>query len=326
MEIEYSRVFELSEKKSIYQKPQYIEMLLDILTVEKKHIICPLHLTAIPLLMHRTEMGDIYNSLPFFGSCGGLIGGMDVCQEISSAILNTIRSSDFGSLNIVSNWYNPIPFDEILTSFEKIERINTSKELDSLGGNPIALLNSYHAKTRNIVRASSRRGFRFEEVSSNFDDIIKMYFDEMNRRGRKPKPKAFWDYLMLNTSSGLDYVIYGAKLDGELLGFILFLYDTDIKQVEYFVPCATPDGRDKNVNYFLIHNALVEFMKQGFKVLHFGGSQINQDNLKRFKIRWGCSSSSYFYYNNHSTLIGNQSDEALAKLSPYFYIRAFSQT
>lgn len=326
MEIEYSRVFDLSEKKSIYQKPQYIEMLVDILTAVRRHIVCPLHGTAIPLLMHRTEVGDIYNSLPFFGSCGGLIGGVDICQEISSAILNTISSSDFGSLNIVSNWYNPIPFDEKFSSFDKIERINTSKELDSLGKNPIALLNSYHTKTRNIVRASSRLGFRFEEVSSNFEDITAMYFDEMNRRGRKPKPKAFWEYLMLNPGSGLEYVIYGAKLDGELLGFILFLYDSEMRQVEYFVPCATPDGRVKNVNYFLIHNALVEFMNQGFKVLQFGGSQTNQDNLKRFKIRWGCRSESYFYYNTHSTLIGNQSDEALANLSPYFYIRAFSQT
>ena len=324
MDLDYSEIYSGYQKKTIYQSPIYISMIMDILETKSRHLICKLHSSAIPLLYKSTSFGRVYNSLPFFGSCGGIVGSNDFCVELQTQILAIRQETSFASLNIVSNWYNQVDLNSSSISFNVIERINAVKELEGIEGIENEALSTYHSKTRNIVRTTLKNDFEFCDLSDQFDNITKIYFDEMNLRKRFSKPIGFWEYLIKNKNAQLDYVIYGAKKEGKILGFVLFIYNEKLGQVEYFIPGSTPEGRKYNVNYFLIHSAIIEFSKQKFDTIHFGGSQTNQIDLIRFKQRWGSQTYSYKYFNTYSKKLEELPNNSLAEEAPYFYVKPFT--
>ena len=324
MEVDYNAIYRKTTLKTIYQSPSYIEMLAQTLKVQKAHLICKNHKSALPLLTQNTNFGVVYNSLPFFGSCGGLIGSKDLCQELQIEIQKIINDRGFASINIVSNWNNLFPFDEIFQDFNKIERINTRKDLGSIRSKNQALIETYHQKTRNIVKLSMKQNFQIVDLSKDLDNVVRLHFEESRRRNRKAKPIEMWEYLFRNSRSGLEYTVYGAKHNDEILGFILYLYDTNTGQVEYFIPNSTEEGLRRNVNYLLLHSSIKDFINNGFKTLNFGGSQKSQQNLLRFKERWGGESFPYFYYNKYSPIVGSISEQVISKETPYFFVKPFS--
>lgn len=326
MEITYETIYRKAKDKTIYQNPSYIEMLVQTLQVTKAHIICKFHDTALPFLTQSTSFGVVYNSLPFFGSCGGLIGAKELCKELETEIERILSDRDLASVNIVSNWNNPFSFKQAFQDFEIIERINTRKDLENIRRKSQSLMDTYHQKTRNIVKLSMRQDFKLVDLSKDLDNVIRLHFDESMLRERKPKPIEMWEYLFRNASCSLEYVVYGAVADGEIQGFILYLYDTATGQVEYFVPGSTEAGRSRNVNYFLIHSSMEDFLGNGFKTLHFGGSQRSQRHLLRFKERWGGESFPYFYYNKYSATVGDMSENVISYETPYFFVRPFLNT
>lgn len=324
MDLDYSEIYSGYPRKTIYQSPIYISMIMDVLEAKSRHLICKLHSSAIPLLYKSTSFGRVYNSLPFFGSCGGIVGNNNFCVELQTQILALRQEISFASLNIISNWYNQVDLNSSSISFNVMERINTVKELEGIEGIKNAALSTYHSKTRNIVRATLKNDFEFCDLSDQFEIVTKIYFDEMNLKKRFSKPIGFWEYLIKNRNSKLDYVIYGAKKEGKILGFVLFIYNEELGQVEYFIPGSTPEGRKYNVNYFLIHSAIIEFSKQKFDTIHFGGSHINQIDLIRFKQRWGSQTYSYKYFNTYSKKLEDLSNNFLTEEAPYFYIKPFT--
>lgn len=325
MDLTYSNIYLSNRNKTIYQHPNYLRMIEDVIGVKSQHLTCKVHSSAIPLFYKTTSYGKVYNSLPFFGSCGGIVGGNVFCTELEAQVSSIHQEVNFASINIISNWHNQVDLNESTISFNTVERKNSFKDLEVVSGDENTALFSYHSKTRNIVRATLANKFKLYDMSNEFENVTKIHFSEMIGRERVGKPIGFWEYLMKNKSSKLDYVIYGAKKDGETLGFILFVFDEKLGQIEYFVPGSTITGRRYNVNYFLIHSAIIEFSKQRFTTLHFGGSHLNQDNLIRFKERWGCKSYRYKYFNTYSKHLDNLSESMLTGEAPYFYIKPFTQ-
>lgn len=323
MEISYENIYENSINKTIYQNPAYIEMLAQTLEVQKAHLLCGNHNVAIPFLVQSTSFGIIYNSLPFFGSCGGLIGSENLCAELKIELKSVMRKSDFASINIISNWSNPFDFDGEIRDFQRIQRINTKKDLGVIRKENRKLLDTYHPKTRNLSKLAMKQGFQLVDLSQDLDQVTKLHFSENQRRNRRPKPIQMWEYLFRNSDSRLEYVVHGAMIDNEIEGFILFLFDSTTKQVEYYIPNSTEQGRAKNVNYFLLHSSLTEFLMNGFEVFNFGGSLANQSDLLRFKTRWGGESNPYFYYNSYSKLVGLLSEQDIRNATPYFFVRPF---
>lgn len=321
MEVNYQSIYEGSANLTVYQSPKFIEMLNQVVGGKKVHLTCHKHNAAIPLLAKETSYGIVYNSLPFFGSCGGLIGGQTVCDDLSKNISEIINRSDFASLNVVSNWYNEAEFKINNIEFNEIKRINTSKRLSALNGTSSNSMETYHGKTRNIVRATLKEGLRVVDLSNNFDTVVEMHFMEMKYKNRTPKPIPFWENLIKNNVSGIDYLIFGALLDANILGYILFLLDSNLKQIEYYVPCSTIEGRNINVNYFLLHESISEFARMRYETLHFGGTHLDQKNLLRFKERWGAESREYKYYNTFNSSISKVPMNLLQLEAPFFFIK-----
>jgi len=323
MDLEYDRIYKLNKKVTIYQSPLFIEMISAVLDSKPRHLKCTKHNSAIPFLIKETKFGSVLNSLPFFGSCGGLVGDGGICIELKDQLQEIINDPNSVSINIISNWLNEYKFSEIYQNFNVIERINSVKYLAHLGSSQNDLMNSYHSKTRNIVRGSLKANFQFCDVTKDIEILKEMHFNIMESKSRKSKPIKFWDELQNIFVPGVNYIAYGAKFQNELIAYVLFLIDENLKQVEYFIPCANDLGRNKNANYFVLHNSIAEFRRLGFTRIHFGGSHLNQLNLIRFKERWGSKNERYVYYNYFSSLMKDVSANELNEEIPFFYVKPF---
>ena len=160
----------------LFHSLEYRNLLIDVLgkSSKDKYIIATKDeevVGALPLFCStRSAPNGIINSLPFYGSHGGLLirDGFDIDfigKKILHYALDYFSSGDFLSFNIVDN-----PFDSRADLFEEVLQKKKSdyrvsqytrlpvKERDRMSIER-ALMEQFHSKTRNMVRKSAKENF-----------------------------------------------------------------------------------------------------------------------------------------------------------------------
>lgn len=287
---------------------------------------------GLPLIQRQVPgVGVVINSLPWYGSHGGLILSPDAPAQATSALLNAydqlVKGPEVLTATLILS-----PFDEdkrqsyceALTPSTLDHRIGQITELPNLDTNLESVLTQ---KTRNLARKSRKQGFEIRRDASDFawEFLYTVHQENMLAIGGKAKPREHFDALRRNLPEEWRQISI-ATLNGEPVAALLLLFYN--KTVEYFTPVIKQEYRSLQPLSFLIWNGMVDAVEKGFRWWNWGGTWVSQKTLHHFKAGWGAKDYPYSYLVNASSrgMDALQSDrDSVARAFPYFYVFPFDQ-
>ncbi|UAA39678.1 GNAT family N-acetyltransferase [Paraneptunicella aestuarii] len=275
------------------------------------------------ILGKEGRFGTVLNSLPFYGSNGGIIASnVNAKQEIADYYNKLIQGN-----NIVSSTVITSPLIDDVELYRN--HINYNFEDYRIGqltplnyDSPSDILDSFHSKTRNMVRKAEKSNVVIDIDNDAMDFIVDVHEKNMNEISGKAKSPEFFDSIQKHYSKGEDYQIYVASLDGQYIAGLLILNYKNI--VEYFTPVVLSEYRNTQALSLIIY----QVMKDKYEThdyLNWGGTWATQEGVHRFKKRWNSVDKNYFYFTQLNDLSLLQEDlGALCNEYEYFYLFPFS--
>lgn len=295
---------------------------------------------ALPAFSFEGKYGTVINSLPFYGSNGGILTapGIEnasiVKRELMDAFNELAVEKKAVATTIISNPLEPDQeFYETYSGYSLMdERIGQITHLPSVTGTSQdigeALMGLYHSKTRNMVRKSQK--FEFVVAHSEDDTVLEtlyiLHTDNLQSIGGRSKPWCVFSAIRDTFRYNDEYRIYYAECDGRIVATLLLFYYN--KTVEYFTPAVHIDFRSKQPMSLLIFEAMRDACKAGFKYWNWGGTWLTQEGVYLFKRRWGAIDLHYKYFikeNYTSGVLRNKNKDDLMKYYGFFYIIPFSK-
>ncbi len=291
---------------------------------------------ALPAFIVGLDNGySIINSLPFFGSHGGVVlsdkcsKGYDVKRLLIDSLFEVAKKESFLSLTIVDN-----PFQSHNSDYETIFNMSpsdyrisqvTDMSVTSFDNIHEELMNKFHSKTRNIVRKAQKGDFIIEKNSSlnAFKKLFEIHYDNMMANNGKFKPLFVFEAMHVIFEPEIDYNIYFAYKGTEVAAGLLVFYYKDY--CEYFTPVIESKFRHEQPLSILIFKAMEDAILKNVKYWNWGGTwPKDQDGVYLFKSRWGTKESMYNYYTkiaDENYIVSNK--ESIIDSTPFFYLYNF---
>ena len=291
---------------------------------------------ALPLFVKYGCLGPVVNSLPFYGSHGGLIAKpnasrsliqalliafADFCDE-RQAICSTLIESPIGSFKEILSTYHSDYYDDRIGQITTLPEKGKSHEVEE------SLLSIYHPKTRNIVRKSLKAGFLVSHDGSQktFKALHALHKENIQSIGGTAKPWSVFLSIKDIFKYDEDYRVYTATHNGQIVCALLIFYFKGM--VEYFTPATLASYRRDQPLSLLIFTAMRDaILERGSKYWNWGGTWLSQDGVYKFKSRWGTEDYPYKYYitnyNSHMDFSKLSKTELLKKYQ-YFYTLPFN--
>jgi hypothetical protein len=308
----------------------YRDMLVDLLAAENSYLVAIQEgeiVGALPLLARDNKrLGRVYNSLPFYGSNGGIITDREeVRRALIEGYLRLLNATNVAAGTIITSPFETDNefYDAAMPSALKDRRIG---QFTVLPAKVAELMPMFHQKTRNAVRKGEKSGIEsnWTDGEKYLDFLIAAHGENSAKIGVPAKPRQFFLSLKKYFEYGSGYRIYTAFKDGEPIASLLTLYFN--KTAEYYVPATLPEYRELQPMSFLVYRAMCDAIENGYKVWNWGGTAENAEGVYHFKKRWGTTDNYYYYF----TVISNESvrhatpSELLAEF-PFFYVLPFSE-
>ena len=332
-ELEYETFLMSNDHTLIYSSIKYKKFLEKFLGAKNHYLIAVKNdkiQGILPLFYWEGELGVVINSLPFYGSNGGLIvlnnnsaiknellGELNsVCEEMD-CISATIITSPYDEQLFYSHNFNPTFIEE---------RISLMTQLPVGKDSECKLFDIYDRKVRNAIRKAMKSSIiiTLDVTSENVDFLISTHALNMKKLNAIPKPKKFFNDLFGIMNKNADYKLFTAYFNGVPIASLLTLYYN--KTVEYFVPVLDSNHRSKNPMNLLIYHAMRDAISNGYLFWNWGGTSAYQQGVYSFKKKWGSTERKYHYnVKVYDDSILNNTSENLLRLYPFFYVVPFSQ-
>ncbi len=281
---------------------------------------------VLPLLGKDGPMGTVYNSLPFFGSYGGVLAD---APEAATALWNAydelISHEGVAAATVVINplvpQVMPVPWD-----YED-SRIGQFTELDFGSEDPeTELMHRIDPTARRNVRSAERAGFQLG-IENNNDALLQLadiHRENILAIGGRIKPDSFFSLLPKHFTAGKDFNLYTARKDGEMVAALLLFYGGRV--VEYFMPGTRLKYRSEQPSALLLKQAMLDAASAGYAYWNWGGTWASQQGVLRFKRKWGAKDSIYRYCTRliNTEMLTCTSKQLLNDYG-FFYTIPFSQ-
>lgn len=276
----------------------------------------------LPLFARGGPYGELVNSLPFYGSHGGIVTDSPEARALLlDAYHARVNEPQVLTATVVGN---PFSAEDSLAGVRADvvdRRVAQYTPLDAPGApaDPAdELLASYHQKARNLVRKGARQGFDVAVENDSWEVLRRIHEETMTAVGRAPKPASFYPAVAATLRPGDGYRIYVARERDEPVAALLTLYHGDF--VEYFMPVILHEHRERQPLSLIIFRAMVDAARDGYRVWNWGGTWLTQDGLYQFKRRWGTQEREYRYAIavNDSTVARRSAAELAAAYPLYF--------
>jgi len=317
--------FILTFKESLlYYSIKYKNFLEELLSIESNYLMVvddSDNIRAIlPLMQKNGKFGLVINSLPYYGSNGGILAKN---QEAYHFLLNHYLEliSNVASATYISN---PLNVDEEGFDYDHVDtRIGHWTPLEKTDDIPLSLMNSYHSKTRNLVRKAMKLDIKVSIDNEAKDFLYETHVENMRTIGGMAKENFFFDLLEKYFTAKEDYNIYVATLEGKRIGAVLLFYYNNT--VEYFTPSVLKEYRNYQSTSLIVYTAMIDAVKQDYKWWNWGGTWLSQDGVYHFKTRFGALDKEYKYYTKiNNKDIYNVKEEELLKEYKNFYVIPFN--
>ena len=316
----------------IYSSRKYIfflEKLLDCKSIFLLVMDEGLIIASLTIMYKDGKLGRVYNSLPFYGSNGGIISNS---FEATSLLINEynklILADDVASSNYIENPINKISLEKLISYNEEDFRIGQFTPLNLKNPNQLdnkdLLIQSFHYKTRNSIRKAIKNEIEIVIDNESMDFVKKEHIKGMIKINGKAKPNLFFDNIFKSFNAGEDYNIFTAKKNNNTIAAVLVFYFN--KTVEYFVPVTSEGYKNYQPNSLIIYEAMIDAMNKGFHYWNWGGTWESQSGVYSFKNRWNTSNIKYKYYNNvKNIMVYKTSKEEILEDYYGFYILPFNK-
>ena len=256
----------------------------------------------LPLMVKNGPLGKVINSLPFYGSHGGIVSkDQKSILALKEYYFNLLKSNDYAAGVIIENpLIKSIDYEEFGTN----ETDNRICQISNIDGNFLDLedlIKKFHSKTRNTIRKSVKSNVLISVENDQWDFLFSTHLENMNLIGGTPKKKQFFEKLKSKFEINKEYDIYTARHNGKIISALLVLYYGDF--VEYFTPVTLSDYKNLQPMSLLIANCMLDSSRKGFKFWNWGGTWLSQDGVYKFKSRWGTENYNYKY---HICVVNNE--------------------
>lgn len=339
----YEDLNKSKETYLLYTSLAYRDFLKKILPLAKEQYLLAFDqgslVGAMPSFSFKGKYGTVINSLPFYGSNGGILTapGLENVLNVKRKLLNAFNDlaveKKAVATTIISNPLEPDhEFYATCSGYslmdERIGQITylpdvreTSQDVGEM------LMGLYHSKTRNMVRKSRKFGFvvNHSNEESVLQKLYALHTENMRSIGGCSKPWFVFSAIQNTFRYNEDYRVYFAEYDGVIVAALLVFYYN--KSVEYFTPAVCVDFRSKQPMSLLIFEAMCDACKEGYGYWNWGGTWLTQEGVYHFKKRWGAEDLPYKYYISEKKQYGDlrpQSKCVLLESYPMFYTIPFS--
>lgn len=293
-------------------------------------------IAALPLFLKQGPLGVVVNSLPFYGSHGGILAKPnasnsakrllmaafnDFCYEID-AVCSTLIESPMDSGKEIYNSYSYDYHDERIGQITRLPLQGDYPEVSE------KLLNQYHGKTRNMILKGIKSGFVVGNDGSykTFKALQDIHLENILSLGGVAKSWAVFQAIRGVFQYDRDYRIYTATFDGKIVCALLIFYFRGM--VEYFTPATLEAYRSHQPLSLLIFTAMRDaVVERGATHWNWGGTWLSQKGVYKFKSRWGTTDHPYRYHvraYRDSSFFDQLSKADLLNDYPYFYTVPFS--
>lgn len=342
-EAAYEDLLQICPWAMLYHSLDYRRFLKDYLpsTAEDHYMLAfegGVLVGALPCFLMDGPLGSVLNSLPFFGSHGGVLLRPSANPSVAAALVEAMvalcaqRGVAFATVIDTPFSNNEEVFKQSMNyQYEdlRIGQITHLPEGSDTEQVEKSLLTLYHQKTRNIVRKALRNNLVFSHEQSQLvvDALHALHETNILGIGGITKPKRFFTAIATQLEYDRDYRIYTARTKaGEIVCAMMLLYFKDT--VEYFVPATSESWRSAQPLSALIHLAMRDaILERGARKWNWGGTWLSQDGVYHFKSRWGTRDYPYRYYTHvfpSAQVLQGIGRETLLKDYPWFYTVPFS--
>ncbi|MFA5165758.1 MAG: peptidoglycan bridge formation glycyltransferase FemA/FemB family protein [Candidatus Paceibacterota bacterium] len=315
----YSDFLLNAETSLFYHSIKYKEFIERLLNCQSHYLLACENdkiLAALPLMSCEGKFGKVYNSLPYYGSNGGIVGSNVLACE---ALIKEYRTlaENCSSATIIENPLENYNYDSLPIDYQG-QRISFINSLD-FPEDDYLLANIESSTRRNIKKAQSF-GIKCEVDNSLMFYLQSTHYENMGRIGGIPKNPEFFQNISKYFCAGEDYNIYAAKKGGEIVAALLLFYFNGT--VEYFVPVITKEFREMQPLALIIYQAMLDSAKQGFRRWNWGGTWLSQEGVYRFKKKWGGKEGRYRYLTkiNNQDILKAKKEEISLEYPNFFVV------
>lgn len=337
----YTNMLYNCSKSMFFHSIPYQNLLKDFLESEPCYLIAKENdrvVGAIPsFLKVNKKYGNIINSLPFFGSNGGVLVNsrlnyeekMKIKKELLKEFNNLALEKDCILSTIITS-----PFDNDVSFYEenlgykfKDERIGQITDFGSKNTSDIEnkiMYNIVEKRNRAAIRRPIKNNI-IVESSNDFNPLYEMHNDNISSKGGIVKPKSFFQKILNHFKEEEFDLMYAKKEDKIIAGLLLFYFkDT----VEYYTPALDVMYAKEQGTSLLIFEEMKKAIKNGYRYWNWGGTWKTQEGVYKFKRGWGAKDYPYYYYTSQHENIDNILElhpQDLIKEYKWFYVLPFNE-
>lgn len=313
---------------------RYLRFLERVLPKSKpRHIVYKNHGRiegAFPAVTQERGGVLVVNSLPFFGSHGGLVLRPDsppeVKEYLSQGFKSIVDDVDHFSSTVIESPLEHLDqsrhFPEFSFADSRVGQVTEIAEEVAGDYSREKLLALFEKRTRNSATRALRSGLLLgpDDSSEALDSLFSLHVENMESIGGTTKPQEFPSAVRDVFKLGTDYRVFSARSGSDLVAGLLVFYFKD--WVEYFMPATHPDYRVDQPMSGLVLLAMEDAVQRGFRKWNWGGTWATQRGVYRFKRGFGAIDCPYRYFTQLSEASYGQENNLmrLRRDFPFFYI------
>ncbi len=324
---DYDAFLEEQDESLLYYSSSYRAFLMDLLGCDCQYWVAREEgcVTGIlPIMEVDGPFGRVINSLPYYGSNGGVLANSKPAAEAlwrqfdASAAADGVVAATVVGNPLRSDEPPPVPFDLV---DERIGQFTPLTAGDDLGA---AVFETIDGSTRRNVRKAQKSGVVVDVDCTAIDFLEAVHRQNMADIGGKAKSPRFFSTFPRHFEPDRDFRIYVARIDGEPVAALLLFYFN--RTVEYFTPVTVGVHRNSQPMALIVYQAMMDAAGRGYARWNWGGTWLTQDGVYRFKRKWGAEDRRYRYFikvNDKSLL--SRGREELLNAYPDVYVVPFDQ-
>lgn len=307
----YERLLKSDERSLLYASYEYKKLIENNIGAKSKYLLAKDQhshiLGTFPLMISPGgTYGPVINSLPYFGSNGGII----VDNKLSPPKIKKVKKALLErSLEILAD-YNcsamvivNSPFEDDVPFYEKYfpyhfedQRIGQITHLPIFDDRyETNLIKKFQDPRPRNIRKAQKSGVEcyYDHDIETLKILHELHHANITAIGGIPKSIEFFksipDYFTSNS-----YRVYIAHIDGLCIAALLLFYYN--KTIEYFTPATDVSYRKCQPLSLLIFEAMKDGIEHGYRYWNWGGTWLSQKGVYDFKRRWGTTDYPYRYF------------------------------
>ncbi|MFQ5735026.1 MAG: GNAT family N-acetyltransferase, partial [Planctomycetaceae bacterium] len=279
LEREYGGFLRRTPGGLLYHSLPYRDLLQRLLGCRAEYLVAVAEETivgALPLMFVEGERGRVYNSLPYYGSHGGILAESETARDLLAARYRAIvLQSETLAATLVENPFAPVDVELPRTHVDR--RIGQITPLPAGDDPRTAILEHCEASTRRNVRKAERKGFQLAIDASYLGELREIHEDNMRAIGGRAKQPAFFEIVPEVFRENDEFDVY-AVLDGPRVAAALLVFYFG-QTVEYFTPAVRQEYRSQQPLALALITAMEDAARRGLRVWNWGGTWESQTGV-----------------------------------------------